>query len=570
MGKTTRIMLIAILILAAVFALAAFCYADTVPYSSDYISCDIYVNGNLISQPATLANGNIYIDIDTLRTYGQTGGWVFDEDSENIWIAVSGLDIFLGDEDTTQFVKRNAGGIAVKLKYFNTSYDYDYRYYVSLGTVADIARLQWVYKDGAVYIVPYSDYTGDFLLANGLEDVYTTASGDEKAVHFKENQMLRLIGSEGDRYRVTDTSGTSYFVPKDQANILSDNSKVHSFSRRFRQKDVYDGPINAMWSDLSYCPEKIDGLDVLADVSFYPWASSDGSEYEGCVNVCNYGIIQTAKARGYKWWLCAQNFNTGIKPTFDYIDHNLQDRATSRKLAAQYLFYACIYGADGINVDYEEMSSSTRNYFISFMQTLTKHADKLGLTTSVCTYCGTVWNNATIYPYDIFGQCCDFICEMVYNEDISSSLSPMSRTYYETGTDYIATLSPKEKILMGVADYTRYTYWSGDYMAGSIWLTLNGVWGDPEGMEMWWDEYTGQYYAEQPYVRYGTEYLAKFYVEESRSSALKAKYIMDNRYGGTIGWMYNYMSPSFPEVRRMYDAYYSIYHNGGSYEDFIY
>ena len=293
MSKILRIVIITLLVAVFALSITVFCYADDVPYYSDYTPCDIYVNGNALSQQATLVSGNIYIDIDTLRNYGVTDGWMFDEDLEDIWIKVKDQDVFFGDEETTEFIKRNAGTIAVKLKYFNTWYDYDYKYYVSLGAIADLARLEWTYKDGAVYIVPYKDFASPFLLATGVEDVYTTASGAEQAPSLRENQLLRIVDRNGERIRVSDTAGDTYFIPKDQAYIMSDPGLVHSFSRKYKEKDVYDGPINAMWSDLSYCPDKIDGLDVMADVSFYPWASSDGSSYEGCVNICNYGIIST-------------------------------------------------------------------------------------------------------------------------------------------------------------------------------------------------------------------------------------------------------------------------------------
>ncbi len=557
------------MILAAVFvfAMTVFCCADTVPCSTSPEPCAIYVNGNAAAGSAVLHNGNVYVDINTLRTYGAAEGWAFDEGSNTVSMDISVLDVWFGDEETTNFIKRNLGTVSFKLSDMS-AYGY-YGLYISLGSVADLARLEWTYKDGAVYIVPYESFQAPLALATGNETVYTTAAGDEECAALRENQLLRIVGYENGRTRLADCAGNQFFIPDDQVSTVYDTSEIHSFSRQYREKDSFDEAINAMWSDLSYCPDKIDGLDVLADIAFYPWASSDGSSYEGCVNVCNYGIIQAAKARGYKWWLCAQNFNTSIGHTYDHIDSNLKDRASANRLIAQYLFYTCVFDADGINIDYEEMDSSCRNYFISFMQTLCRHADKLGLTTSVCTYCGTVWNNATIYPYDILGQCCDFICEMVYNEDISSSLSPMSRPYYIAGTDYIGTLAPHNRVLMGVADYTRYTYWSGDWMAGSIWLTLNGVWSDQEGMSMWWDDYTGQYYAEQPYIHYGVEYLAKFYVEEARSSALKAQYIVDGGYGGTIGWIFNYMNIGYPEVQGIYDAYYNIYHNGGSYYDFV-
>lgn len=355
-------------------------------------------------------------------------------------------------------------------------------------------------------------------------------------------------------------------------DIISHNSPDDPFEYKYeaKKKQKFDEPINATWSDFSYCPQKIDGIDVFADICFYPQMSYSGKGYIGVVNGCDYGLISATKAMGYTLWLTAQNFNVNSSDTFDYIDSSLQDKASASEFAAKYLLYTTVYNADGINIDYEDMYSSTRNYFIYFVQTVCRYADKLGITTSVCTYYGNSWNNQTIYPFDIFGQCCDYICEMVYNEELYSSLSYMSKPYWTRGTDYIASLAPKEKILMGVAYYVRFTWWSGDSMNGELALSLNGVWDDPcPGLEYSWDEETGQYLVKHPYERGGIPYTAKYYVEEVRSSALKAQYIKNMGYGGTIGWSYMYADVYFKENMEMFKAYDQIYHHGGSYSDYV-
>ena len=107
MSKILSVVIRTLLIAVFVLSITAFCYADDVPYYSDYTPCDIYVNGNRLSQQATLVSGNIYIDTDTLRSYGVTDGWQFDEDLEDIWINVKNQDVFFGDEETTEFIKRN-------------------------------------------------------------------------------------------------------------------------------------------------------------------------------------------------------------------------------------------------------------------------------------------------------------------------------------------------------------------------------------------------------------------------------------------------------------------------------
>ena len=93
MSKILRLVIITLLAAVFVLSMTVFCCADTVPYTGDYTKCDIYVNGSRLSQPATLVSGNVYVDIDIIRQYGDTPGWVFDTDNEKIWMNVADQEI---------------------------------------------------------------------------------------------------------------------------------------------------------------------------------------------------------------------------------------------------------------------------------------------------------------------------------------------------------------------------------------------------------------------------------------------------------------------------------------------
>lgn len=511
MKKVFRLTILISAVILILLAAANTAWADSVPNSTMHRNISMTVGGSSKSISAYTQYGDIMIDVSGLKSIGDMTAFSFSESDELCRIDVSKTNIFLADEDTTYFVKNNAGSIEIPLVWYSD------RYYISFGTVAGLAGLSWEYKD-------------DIKNNTGTLNVTKIPA---------DGCYLNITGREDPVY-------------------LEDGAKA----------------INACWSTgLTVSPEKIDGLDIIIMFSLDHDKRADHS----AVNNAKYGCIQAAHDKGYKWWLCASNLYN------KELDDCLEDRRTSRQWAAQYIIYACIYNADGINVDFESFRySGTRNYFIDFMQTLSRHCDKLGITTSVCTNAGTSWNNMTVYPYDIFGQCCDYICEMTYSEDFSQELtsvpetgvwSVMSKNWYQSCTDYIGSLAPKEKILMGVAYYVRYEYYlpGASSRSGYVHTSNISIWEDLEGMEVTWDESVGAYYAEQPYYRWAdyTQYLAKCYLEEARSSALKAQYIVDKGYGGTTGWQLGYVDLSFPQDRGIFKAYHSIYRNGGTYADFL-
>ncbi len=571
MKKHLRLAIFISLTLICICFGTAAVHADYVPNDQNYTKRDIYVNGTKITTAAASRYGNLYINIDTLKQYGETSGWKFDTTNEVIKINVSSLNVVFGDAETTAFIKNNAGTVEIPLKYFKTSFDKTQKYYVSLGSIAQLAKISWKYVDGNVYLTTGSSLSGKFGTTDGTKTAVGTLSEGGKTTGFYENEVVTVVKETTSFYQVKDAQGKLFYISKADLQLKNTAADIPNFSTTTKTKSTWDRPISLMWCRMNECPDPISGLDCFVNITLDQKASSDGS----CYNTTDYGFIQTAHANGFKVWLCAQNgFSDDAA---DYIDENLANKSAANRTIAQYLFYSCVYNADGISLDYESMSTSrSRDNFIYFVQTLCKYGHKLGLTVSVATYYGTPYNNTHLYPYDIFGECCDYLLEMTYGEDFTDSLSNMSQKWWRNGTDYIASLAPPEKVILGIAYHMRYTVWdSSNVLKRSSKASMRTLMKDllTYDIPYAWDETTGQYYAEETgtYTENGTTKngVARYYLEEQRSGALKAQYIVDNHLGGTIGWEYGYLFEPNEKFDDVFKAFYGIYEQGMTYKDFV-
>lgn len=561
-----KTLLTVILLFIIVFSFCSFSYAEAVPNYDDYVKCDIILNGKKIAQPATSVNGNIYIDIDTLKQIGKTDTWEFDTSSLYIWIDASELNLFIADEETTNFIKTNAGTIQIPLKKFNTPYDKTTRYYVSLGSVAKLARLSWYYKEGKAYITQYSAIQDTIAFTSGNENAIKSFTNSDNSKGLYRNEIVTITKETTSFYQVKTGDGNVFYISKNELKPLESTDEIPDFASTGKRKDVFNRPIHCMWSRLKHAPEPTEGLDVLVNISLNSYPKDDGS----CKQTMDFGFIQSAQDNGIKVWACAQNgFSTSAK---DYISKNLASESARNKTIAQYLLYCAIYNVDGISLDYESMSYTnghTKDDFLKFVEDLCYYADKMGLTTSVATYYGNSYNNSKMYDFEFLANHCDYLLQMTYGENYVYSLSNMSKNYWQTGMNYIATKAPSEKVILGVAFHMRYTVWddSGNLLKSSK-PKMKDILSDIEknNIPVTWDEYTGQYYAEEPYESSDglIKGLGRYYLEEERSSALKAQYIVDNNFGGTIGWEYAYNDND-----KVYEAYHSIYNGEKTYSDWL-
>ena len=512
---------------------SAVCFADTPPSVADEVACPIYVNGSKISDTGYTIKGNLYISIDTLRKYGDTTGITFDTSEGKAYFNSSDMDMFFGNEETTTFIKKNAGRVYLPIKYFKGANQ------ISLGSVSQLCKISYNYSNGSIYLYPYKDIAQLWVAGSNSAAVSMSAKKIGSQLTLENGSKVTVVSESTSLLKVRDLFGKEYYVNK--ADFLKQSgATVKRYIQNSRAKDTFKTQINLAWltagARTALAPAKNDGIDVMSPV----WLrlETDGS---GVIrNNCEHGFVELCHANDAKVWICVNN-NFDESGSTASTTTVLKNTTLRNKAIAQYLLYTCLYDADGINVDFEGMEKSIINeYYTAFVTELAKHCSKLGLTISLATpAASTYWQRYFDFP--ALGKVVDYICPMTYEEHYSRAVgagSTMSPSWYTSTTNALIDLIGANKVLMGVPFFTQE--WVFDSAGNIIDLTAVTMKSSIKelkelGVTPVWSEEEGQYIATYKNSDGNT---VKIWVEDKRSMAFKLNYVKSSGIAGTACWAY--------------------------------
>ena len=543
-GKEVSILFsIAFIFIALVIAASVVCFADTPPAYNDEVQIDVYVNGSKTSDIAYTIKGNIYLNLNTIRQYGDTTGFTFDTSENKAYFNSSDMDMFFGDAETTNFIKNNAGRVYLPIKFFKSAY------HISLGSISQLCKIQYEYKDGAVYRYPYKDLSRIAVSGAGASAVSMKGHAIGSGLTMSYGGNYTIVSETTSLYKVRDLQGAEYYVSKADFQVQS-GSTVKRYIQNNRAKDKFTTGINLAWLmagiRTELAPVANDGIDVLSPI----WMRLEVNGGGTVRNNCEYGFVELCHSYGTKVWICINN-NFDSSGSSAYTSTVLKNTTLRNKAVAQYLLYACLYDADGINVDFEAMEKSViKEYYTAFIQELAKHCNKLGLTISVDTpVANSYWRN--YYDFAAMGSVVDYICPMAYEEHYSKAVgagSTMSPEWFTSTTDDLVSIVGPGKVLLGVPFFTQEWFFDSagnltDVSAVSIKTSLADI--AASGATPVWSEEEGQYI-----VTYtdSSGRTVKIWVEDTRSMAFKLNYVKSSGIAGTACWAYGQSPADMLEV----------------------
>ena len=531
-----------IFVLLVIFA-SVVCFADTPPAYNDEVRIDVYVNGSKTGDVAYTIKGNIYLNLDTIRTYGDTTGITFDTSAGKAYFNSSDMDMFFGDAETTDFIKSNAGKVYIPIKSFKSNN------HISLGSISQLCKIHYEYKDGAVYLYPYKSLSRLLVSSAGSQAVSMNGHAIGSTLSMPFGNKVTIVSETTSLYRVRDLEGQEYYVSKADFDQRS-GATVQRYIQNSRAKDTFSTQINLAWLmagvRTELAPTANEGLDVLAPV----WMRLEVNGGGAVRNNCEYGFVALSHSYGAKVWICVNN-NFDTSGSSAYTSTVLKNTSLRNKAIAQYLLYACLYDADGINVDFEAMEKSViKQYYTAFIQELAKHCNKLGLTISVATpVANSYWRN--YYDFGAMGQVVDYICPMTYEEHYSQAVgagSTMSPSWYTSTTNDLINIVGPGKVLLGVPFFTQEWIFNSsgtlvDVNAVTIKTALSDI--AASGTIPVWSESDGQYIAT---FTNSSGQTVKMWVEDPRSMAFKLNYVKSSGIAGTACWAYSQGTPEMLEV----------------------
>ena len=256
------------------------------------------------------------------------------------------------------------------------------------------------------------------------------------------------------------------------------------------------------------------------------------------LNFIDEEYVQRAHDKGLQVWVMIDNFNQpgGLKDfsTENYFAHAANRQNFIDRLMAD----AEAYGYDGYNLDFESLPTSAGPSYVQFYRELSVACRNKGLILSIDNYVPYHFND----HYDLGEQAdyADYVVIMGYDEHTTGSEeagSVSSIGYTELGIQETLKKVPAEYVVNGVPFFTRIWKSSGPNLSSDAMGIIDAkAYVESEGIELTWDEETGQYYGEKETATG----LRQVWMEEERSIAEKVKVIKENNLAGVAGWRLQY------------------------------
>lgn len=189
------------------------------------------------------------------------------------------------------------------------------------------------------------------------------------------------------------------------------------------------------------------GVNVISPTWFYLDDNEGNLADNGSKDYVNY-----CHSQGVKVWGLFSNLENGDADSTEVLTHT----SKRENLVNQIIAKALTYSLDGVNVDFEALSSDVGDAYIQFIRELSLKCDDNGLVLSVDNYVPSAYTQ--FYNRAEQANYADYLIVMAYDEHYAGSDegSVASIGFVEDGAkDTLSAGVPAEQLVLGVPFYTR-------------------------------------------------------------------------------------------------------------------
>ena len=428
--------------------------------------------------------------------------------------------------------------------------------YIALPFIQEYTNME-VYDSPVARVVITSEW-GEVETAEIKRDTEVRYRGGVKSPILTEvdkGAKVTVLDDENDWMRVGTEDG---FIGYVKTNALK-NITTETTSREF-EEPVYsniskDYKINMAWHNVTNTTANRHVLENIADTkglttiapTWFSLADTEGN----ITSIADRDYVNYAHQSNLEVWAVLRDFHGGIN-SYDETYEVLSYTSKRTSVINQVIAEAIESGVDGINLDFELISSSCGEHYIQFVRELSVRCRQNGLVLSVDNYVPQPYN--AHYDLKEQGIVADYVMIMGYDEHTDGSYqagSVASISYLENGVSDALQMVPAEKLVAGVPFFTRLwfeTPKTEEELAGEAGTEAaqypnkitSTAYGMDEaasivadaGVQPQWDEETMQNYAE--WEADGGTY--RIWLEDRQSLEEKLKVIKENGLAGVAEW----------------------------------
>ena len=503
----------------------------------------IFMQDERMAEKAIYQDGMCYLNLNFVKSY-LNDGFYFDRDEKELLYtdALGTFEVSVGGTSYSKYGESvpfggqvcfmKGEGLFVAMPYVALFTEYEY--------TVDEYRLRFVTNYDSYTEVPVTKDTKMRYQGDIKSEILCDVTAGEKL------KFLEQLDSAW--YKVENQNGIAGYV---ETKFLGDEETVLP-SKREREREYTLPEYTAVQLGEKVClgfhaiggvggnvtlEEMVsgaEGMNVIAPT----WFSLNDNE-GGFRNFGDASYVTRAHKYGLKVWGVFDDFNYENE-TGNNVDDTLifSQKAIRRKLIDNIVKTAVSLGLDGINLDFEKLSSDGGEAFGQFLRELSAECRKKEICLSVDTYMPNDGNRQ--YHLDVQGLAVDYVILMGYDEHWHGSGKPGSVASLGFISDGIARALkdvPADKLVNAVPFYTILWKIDGTQVEDEY-LTLVNEPGfiSRIGREPVWDDVACQNYLE--WTEGNRTY--KIWFEDLDSISMKLNVMSANGLAGVAAWRLGY------------------------------
>lgn len=501
--------------------------------------------------PGKVYDGQYYIEYSVVRD--RINKRFYWDPNENILLYTlpdGNVSVEVGNSEYTELTETKSVDYTILKTEGRTAY-------IALPFIQEYTNMEYEVYDDPGRAVITSEW-GEIQTAEIKRDTQVRYQGGVKSpilTEISKNSKVVVLEDENDWMKVGTEDG---FIGYVKTSTLSDMT-TETTSREF-EEPVYtniskDYTVNMAWHNVSnsdansYILETIAGTKGLTTIAptWFNLADTEGN----ISSLADADYVNYAHQSNLEVWAVLRDFHGGIN-SYDETYEVLSYTSKRTKIINQVIANAIEMGIDGINLDFELVSTECGEHYIQFVRELSVRCRQNGLVLSVDNYVPQPYNEH--YDIEEQGVVADYVVIMGYDEHTEGSYeagSVASIGYLENGIEDALESVSAEKLIAGVPFFTRLWFetpkteeelaeQAGTEAASYPNKVTSSAYGMTEaaqvvadaGAQTQWDEETMQNYAE--WEADGGTY--KIWLEDDQSLEEKLKVIKSNNLAGVAEW----------------------------------
>ena len=407
----------------------------------------------------------------------------------------------------------------------------------------------------------------------------TTVYGTSEYVHIADEGTVRTGASIEDEILAIGDAGASWSVAGEDGDwtelVTDDDIRGYIRTKELGEKytvttsNDYQAPmytsvsrkdkVNMVWhavydmndNDKIYgLLDATEGVNVVSP-TWYQLSDSTG----GFNSFAQQEYVDYIHETGRQIWPLWSDF-TSVSEENGWSEYELFAVTQNRRaLIAAMMDEVQAYGYDGINIDFEKVSSDNGIHFVQFLRELSIECRNAGVVLSVDNY--VPMPHSAHYDRTEQGAIVDYVIVMGYDEHYgggSEAGSVASLDFVKNGIVNTLESVPAQKLINALPFYTRmwdeYVDENGQQVLNSKAYTMRGAFDRVEelGLVTNWSDSVGQYVAEGDVE--GHHY--SVWLEDARSIEEKMKIVAEYDIAGVSAWS---LGGEYPDVWEVITRY---------------